>query len=793
MIRNYFKIAFRNLRKNKAYLGLNTLGLVLGVTSAIIIFALVRYHLSFDNFHNDKEQVYRIVTEKHRDVIAYDIGVPNPLGTQFRKDYNYAEKVARICDFENQVISVQNHSEIKKFKEEKGVAFVEKEYFEILNFPLLQGNIHSVLSEPNSVILTDRLAKKYFGNQSAIGKMIKVDNRLDLKVTGVLKDIPINTDRRNEIFVSFATVKSFEDWYANEEDWGGMSSNMGCFVKLRANTSTALVESELFKYSEKFRKGNKNTHHYKLQALNDIHFNPNYSGVIGKQTLWVLSFIGFFLVIIACFNFVNLATAQALNRTKEVGIRKVLGSRKPQLFWQFMTETAVITITSVLLAICSAIVLMPYVNKFFKAQISLDLFSNGPLLFFIVILSIVITFVSGAYPGLILAGFQPIKALKGKLSHQSVGGFNIRRSLIISQFAIAQILIISMIVMARQMYFTRQIDLGFNKEAIVMVPAVSFDKNAMTLKQQLLQIPSVESVSFCTDAPASVRSNSGTNMRFESRTEQENFRFINRAADADYVKTFKMELVAGRNLLPSDTVKEYLVNEMLAKKMNMTPQELIGKLITVYGKKAPIVGVVKDFHDQTLHSDIRPVFIAPFGNDLEQYAIRLKTNNTREALKAIESAWSKMHPERIFEFKFLDEEIASFYDQEETLFSLVKVFTSIAIFISCLGLFGLISFVALQKTKEIGIRKVLGSTINQIVWLLGKEFLKLVGIAFIIATPIAWLAMTHWLQDFAYHIHMQWWMFASTGLLALLIAFITVSFQAIRAAIANPIKSLRTE
>jgi putative ABC transport system permease protein len=793
MIKNYFKIAIRQLKRNKIYVTLNVMGLVLGVTSAIIIFALVNYHLSFDNFHQDKEQVYRIVTEKHRDVIAYDVGTPNPLGINFRKEYNYAEKVARICGLSNQVISVQNQSEIKKFMEPNGVAFVEKEYFEIFNFPLLEGNVHSALTELNSVILTEKLAKKYFGSDNAIGKMIKVDNRLDLKVTGVLKDIPINTDSKHEIFVSFATVKSFEEWYANEDDWSGMSSNMRCYVKLRSNTSIALIESELFKYSEKFRKGNKNTHHYRLQALNDIHFNPNYNGVISKQTLWILSFIGFFLIIIACFNFVNLATAQALHRTKEVGIRKVLGGRKLQLFWQFMTETAVITLTSVCLAIGLAYVLMPTVNALFKVQITFRVFSNIPLLLFIALLSIIITFISGAYPGLIVAGFNPIKALKGKLSQQSIGGFNIRRSLIVFQFAIAQILIICMIVMANQMYFTRQIDLGFNKDAIVMVPAVSFDKKSRTLKEQLLQISGVESISICNDAPASVQTNSGTNMLFESRTEHENFRFINRSADADYLKTFKMELVAGRNLLPSDTVREYLVNEMLAKKMNLKPQDLIGKSITVYGSKAPIVGVVKDFHDFTLHSDIRPVFIAPFGGDLNQFAIRLNSNDARGTLKAIEKTWSKMYPERIFEFKFLDEEIANFYNSEETMFSLLKVFTSIAIFISCLGLFGLISFIALQKTKEIGIRKVLGSSIKQIVWLLGKEFLKLVGIAFLIATPIAWFAMTRWLQDFAYHIQMHWWMFVLTGLFAILIALITVSFQAIKAAISDPIKSLRTE
>ncbi len=793
MIKNYFKTAIRNLSRNRAYLILNSTGLILGIGCAVIIFALISYHLSFDNFHSNKESIYRIVTEKHRDVVAYDIGVPSPLGVQFRKDYAYAEKVARICVFENSLITVFNHSLPVKFKELEGAAFVESEFFDIFNFKLISGDVKSALSQPHSVVITKRLAQKYFNTDNPIGKTIRLDSNLNLEVKGILQDIPANTDFRNELYISFTTVKDYNAYYSDETNWGSLASNMNCYTKFRPNVFIPAIEAELFKYSLKYRKGNKNVHHYKLQPLSDMHFNPNYQGVIAKSTLWVLSSIGLFLIIIACFNFVNLATAQAINRSKEIGIRKVLGSNKRQLFWQFMTETAIITVASVSIGLGLAIWLMPFVNALFETKIVWITIFTKEFTGFILFLIVTITLIAGAYPAIVQARFQPIKAIKGKLSQQSIGGVNVRKTLIVSQFVIAQILIICMIVVARQMYFARKIDLGFNKEAVVLVPVGSKDNKQTALKERFLELSGVQSVTLCTDAPASIRSNNGTNMRFESRTEPENFRFINRAADADYVKTFQLEMVAGRNLLPSDTVKEFLVNEMLAKKMNMTPAALIGKNIQVYGRTAPIAGVVKDFQDLTIHSEIRPLFIAPFREQFDNYAIRININSAQTTVKAIEKVWSQMYPELIFESQFLDEQLATFYKSEESLFQMIQIFTLLAIFISSLGLYGLVSYISSQRRKEIGVRKILGSSISQILWIFIKEFSKLIIFSFLLAAPLAWFIMRQWLQNFAYRIDLSPLIFVLAIAITFFIALVTISFQAVKAAIANPIKSLRTE
>jgi putative ABC transport system permease protein len=792
MIKNYIKIAWRNILKNRSFSLINVMGLALGMACAIVIFTLVKYHLSFDNFHADADRIYRIVTEKHRDVVAYDASVPNGLGKAFKNDYTFGEKVARVWRTDNELISIQQQQEIKKFREIEGVSFVETDYFDIFNFPLLEGDKTTALREPNTAILTKRMAQKYFGNDNAIGKTIKIDNISDVTITGILQDLPVNTYCQTEIFISYPTLVSFDTTYSDDA-WGGINGEMQCFVKLRPNISVAEVEKIFPAYVQKFRPKSKNVHHYKLQPLDDIHFDARYGGVMEKKTLWVLSLIGLFLIITACVNFVNLATAQALNRSKEIGVRKVLGSLKGQLFWQFMSETALITFVSSCVAVVLAQLVFPFVSQLFHIPITLNVLSDGQLMLFIPLLIAVVTFIAGAYPGFILAGFQPIAALKGKISQQNIGGFNTRRSLIVTQFAISQALIIGMIVIASQMRFAQKADLGFDKEAIVMVPVGSQDGKRETLKKQLQQIRGVENVSLCLVPPYS-EDNSGTDMRLEANTETENFRFINKAGDADYLNTFGLKLVAGRNLFPSDSVREYVVNETLAKKLNFkSPEELIGKMITVYRVKAPIVGVVKDFHDETLRSDIHPIFISNNPEALSSYAVKINLNNTKTTLSAIEKTWSNMYPERLYEFQFLDEQIAQFYETEQTLLTLIQAFSVIAIFISCLGLFGLMRFMAMQKTKEIGIRKVLGSSVGQIVWIFGKEFSKLIVIAFLIATPIAWYFMNSWLQDFKFRISIG----ASIFLLAMastfLITFLTVGYQAIKAAVANPVKSLRTE
>ncbi len=797
MLKNYLKIAIRNLQLNKVYALINVMGLALSMSCGILIFALVKHHLSFDNFHHNSDRIYRIVTEQHRDNISYTFSVPNPLGKAFRNDYTFGEKVARICTFDEQLITVKQGNEIKKFKDEQGVAFTEPEFFDIFNYPLLQGDKKTALSEPNTAILTERAAKKYFGDENPINKTFKLDNRIELKITGILKDFPNNTDRQTDIYASYPTLKSYNEWFASDDSWGGIASPMQCFALLRPGVSVAQVEKVMPAYVKKYRPTSKNVHHYKFQPLAEMHFDARYSGPMEKKNLWILSFIGMFLIITACVNFINLATAQALKRSKEVGIRKVLGSVRMQLFWQFISETGLISMVGGAVAIVLSIAALPYVNTWFSSQISINLVSDWQLMLFIVSLIVVVTLFSGSYPGLILAGFQPVLALKGKLSQQNIGGFNTRRTLIITQFAISQVLIIGMVVIARQMQYAQKSDLGFEKDAILVVPmATGTDLNRQkTLKNQFGSISGVEEVSTFFRPPAS-SSNWSTSVKFDNRAEDEVFRVNVKSADEQYVSTFGLEIIAGRNIFAADSMRECLVNETFIRKLNLTsPQDVIGKILSMDGGESsgPIVGVVKDFHDRSFHEEINPLCITTLGRNYEMYGLKLNMANAQTTLAAVEKIWTKAHPDQIYEHQFLDERIARFYETESIMLKLIQAFSGIAIFIGCLGLYGLVSFMVAQKTKEIGIRKVLGGSISNIIWIFGKEFSRLIIIAFVVAAPLAWWLMNGWLQDFKFHIDIKLEIFILAIASTFVVATLTVGYQVIKAALMNPVKSLKTE
>lgn len=797
MLKTYFKIAYRNLVRNKTYGFLNIMGLALSITCGILIFTLVKFHLSFDNFHKDTDRIYRFVTEQHRDVVSYVGSVPPSFGKAFRNDFSFGEQTARIAVFEGELITVAARGSVKKFKEPTGPAFAEAEFFEIFNFPLLRGNKKTVLAEPYTAIITEKIAHKYFGNEDPMNKVFRLSNKIDCKITGVLKDLPANTDQKAEIYISWPTLTFYNNWFASDNAWGGITSGLECFVRLRPKISPAQVEKELPTYVKKFRPTSKNVHHYKLQPLSEVHFDGRYGGSMEKRNIWILCFIGLFLIVTACVNFINLATAQALRRSKEVGIKKVLGSLRWPLFWQFIAETALIAIVATIVAIGLAYPLLPFVNELFHSQMSIDFFNDWRLLVFTPLLIILVTFLAGSYPGLVLSGFRPIMALKGKISMHHVGGFNIRRALIITQFTISMILIMGMVVITRQMQYAKQTDLGFNKDAIVMLPigADSAGITVTTLKNKLANIPGVEKVSLCRAAPAS-SSTWFNSIRFDSRAEFEAFKVNVKAADDQYLSTFGLQLVAGRNIFPSDSVREFLVNEAMISKLGLkSPQEAIGRKMDFNGgsMSATVVGVLKNFHDQSFHEDINALCITTYTDQYTSYAVKISLANVTTVLPSLERAWSSMHPDKIYDHKFLDEQVAEFYEAEATMLKLIRIFSFIAIFIGCLGLYGLVAFMVAQKTKEIGIRKVLGSGVMEILWIFGKEFAGLIVIAFIIAAPFAWWLMSNWLQDFEYHIPLGPWVFVLAIVIIALVAMITVGYQSMRAALVNPVKSLRTE
>jgi putative ABC transport system permease protein len=543
-------------------------------------------------------------------------------------------------------------------------------------------------------------------------------------------------------------------------------------------------------------------HIYHLQALKDLHFDSRYSPMtfrsISKETIWSLVLIGAFILIIACINFVNLATAQAVGRAKETGIRKVLGSNRGQLISQFLGETFLIVLLAVLLAVILVMAVLPLVRSISNLPDDFHLTFSLAIAGFLVLIILLVTVFSGFYPALILSGFQPVQALKSKMTVQTVGGISLRKALVVMQFSISQVLIIATLIAISQMDYVRDKDLGFNKEAILLaaVPQDSASQlKLQTLKNRFQALPAVQNVSLHSAAPSS-NSNSMTNFRFGKAAEDEQFPVNLKAGDVDYFSTFQLRLVAGRAYFPSDTAREAVVNEKLLQQVGVKhPQDAIGQTIRINDRNYPVVGVVQDFHNVSLRNPIAPTAIFANKSSYRQVGLKIKATNAnvKETIRTVEQIWNETFPEYVYEAGFLDERLAEFYEGETKLAQLFKIFAAIAIFIGCLGLYGLVSFVAVQKTKEIGIRKVLGASLPNIVSLLSLDFLKLVLLANVLAWPLAWWVMQRWLQDFEYRTPIGWWMFAIAGIGALLIALITVSFQAIKAAVANPVEALRSE
>ncbi|HTI10629.1 MAG TPA: ABC transporter permease [Puia sp.] len=794
MIKNYFKIAWRTLLRNRTYAAINVAGLTLGIAAAILIFTILSYQLSFDTFHPNKDRIYRIVTEFHDQRTDYSPAVPQPLGKAFRNDYTFADQTARVVSYRNMLITLPEEKEVKKFIEDKGVAFAEPAYFDIFDFPLLEGDKRTALLRPNSALITRSIAQKYFGDASPIGKRIRLDNRIDFTITGILKDLPANTDRSQQIYLSYDNLKQQNSWFASDSSWGNVYTGSMCFVRLKPSVTAAQVNKAFPGFVAKYFKGDDlRVWQFRLQPLTEIHFDTRYDGYFDKKYHMALFFIGVFLIVIACVNFINMATAQALSRAREVGVRKVLGSLRNQLFWQFITETALITLLAGVLALGLAFLALPELNQLTMSQMSIRLFSGWQLPTFLTLILAVIIFLSGAYPGLVLARFQPVLALKSKLSQAHVGGFSLRRILVTSQFAIAQLLVIGMIIIGYQMHYSMTADMGFDKESIVTLPLPVNDLTKMhSLRDRLSALSGVEKISLSMQPPAS-RRNNNTDVHFENRPESERWSVNLKPADDQYISTFGLKLAAGRNLYPADTIREYLVNETFARKIGISPQNIIGKMITIDDTKAPIVGVVNDFHNYSLHSDIEAVAVMPNYYRYQSCSMRIDPRHIREVLASAEKIWNSTYPDYLYSYTFLDERIADFYFLDNILLTLIEVFAGIAIFISCLGLYGLVSFMAVRKTKEIGVRKVLGAGISQILWLFGKEFTRLIVIAFLIAAPVGWWVTHSYLQSFQYRVHVGPVMFLAAISFTFVIAALTVGYRSIRAALANPVKSLRTE
>jgi putative ABC transport system permease protein len=799
MLKNYFKTAFRSLQRNRIYAAINITGLAVGIAASLLIFMVIQFEMSFDKFKPNWNRIYRIGSDfKLPDGIHYSAGACFVAARQLRIDYPQLQNVSTIMASPGDQITVLDESNKptqKKFDEQK-LFFIEPHFFEMFDFPFIAGDPKTALAEPNTVVLTQATAERYFGNwQNAIGRTIQYKDQTVCKVTGILKNLPVNTDFPIEVALSLKTNSQ-----ESAVDWNSNNGFLNIFVLAPPGMTQTQLKADLLDFTKRHTSAeNAAKRWYTPQPLSEIHTDSRYGNynnrTFGKDLTVALSLIGLFLIVIACINFINLATAQAVNRAKEVGIRKVLGSLKKQLIWQFFSETFIITCLSVIIAVIIAFGTLPFLNQLLKTSIAMP-FNSGTAIFLIGVL-MVVTLLSGLYPAVILSGFNPVTALKSKFSTKMVGGISLRRVLVVLQFTVAQALIIGTLVVIGQTDYFKNAPMGFDKEAIVNV-TVPNDSLSITkyfaFKTQLLQQPSVKSASFSTFAITD-NNHWGSPFTYDNATKPVDFNADLKWSDADVFKTYGLQMVAGRPYEPSDTVREFVVNESVVKQLGLRhPEDILGKKMEFWGwMKGSVVGVVKDFNTASMKFAMAPAVMAPWKYVYGTIAIKLQPGNVQQTLSTIEKIWDRTYPAYVFKFQFLDDSIAAYYEQENQLSQLYKIFAGIAIFISCLGLYALVSFMAGQRTKEIGIRKVLGASASSIVYLFSKEFILLIVIAFAIAGPLAYYFMHNWLNDFPFRITIGAGIFVLTIAASISIAWLTVSYQAIKAAMMNPVEAIKTE
>ena len=804
MLKNYLKIAFRNLIRNRSNTFINILGLSIGIASCLLIFLVIRFEKSFDTFHKNRNRIYRIVSVfKNPDGISYSRGVPFPVTNALRIDYPQLEKVGGIYETSGLITLLDGKNRNEKFEEDDGgIFYAEPEIFDIFDFEWLSGDPKTVLSEPNSAALTQDIADKYFGNwKDAIGKTIKFNNKYVYKITGIIKNIPANSDFPLKIVISFNSLKE-TGIKRNLDDWVSTFSDFNCYVLFPPELTKEKFEDFLKSFVQKHKPPEYRKDGLDVQALSDIHYDSrfgNYSHhTFTRELITALSLIGLFLLLIACVNFINLSTAQAVNRSKEVGVRKVLGSRRLQLVIQFISETFFITVFAIILASVISEVVIKYLNNLLKLNLSLNFLSDPELVMFLAILTVGITIFSGIYPAMVLSGFNPVSVLKNKVTLRTFGGVSLRRGLVVFQFVIAQVMIIAMLVVVSQMNYFKNASLGFNMNSVVQVPipqdSLSISKST-TLKNRLKGIAGVRSVSLSTFSPID-NSHWNSDFKFNNSPTSTDFNADLKWADADYFKTYNIKFIAGGPFRESDSVKGFVVNQTLVKKLGYeNPYDIIGKKMDFWNGEivANIVGVVKDFHSSPLSSEIKPVAIASRKDFYGLLNIKISVAGISSTMQSIKKTWESTYPDFLYKYDFLDEKVDNFYNNETTLSILYSIFAGIAIFISCLGLYGLISFMTIQRTKEVGIRKVLGASAGNIIYLFSKEFTLLIVIAFVIASPIAYLIMQEWLEKFAYRINLGFGIFLATIAASLIVAWLAVGYRAVRTANSNPVKALRYE
>ena len=818
MLKTYITIAYRNFVRNKLFSLIHVMGLSIGICASLVIFLIVHYDFTFDKFEKNRDQLYRVVMDMNFSGTDYhNSGVPSPMPAAAKKEIPGIVEVIGFhsSNGEPKVVTADpSNKKIFSIKHQTGIALADKSYFNLVNYEWITGSPKTALEEPFKVVLTSERAKIYFPStdfSSMIGKQVVYDDSITATVAGIVKEIPNNTDFQFKEFISQSTIPA-TGWKNNYswDSWSSVNGGSQFILRLAPNASVKKVEAQILDLEKKNLGTQVNDHSkrtYHLQPFDEIHFNAVY-GTFGnhtahKPTLYGLLAVAAFLLILACINFINLATAQSSQRAKEIGVRKTLGSSGKQLIFQFLTESFLISFVSLLCSIMLVPVLLKIFSDFIPADLHFDIFHQPYLIGFAFLLTIVVAFVAGFYPALVLSRFKPVAVLKNQ-AHQGGGRTRramLRKSLTVSQFLIAQVFTMATLIAVKQIHYVLNKDMGFKKDAIVNVEipwnfnrSGKSDSRRMVLLEEVKKMPGVLMVSLGGGTPATDGWSSNI-MQFKDGKKEIEADVRQKFGDTSYLKLFQIPLLAGRNVRMSDTANEYVINETYLHVLGMQkPADVLNKQIN----KFPVVGVMADFNQESLHERVKPIaFSSEMGNCWTLH-VALKTGESqaeiwKTTIASIEKSFKQLFPEETMNYWFMDQSIKEFYTTEQNLSSLLKWATGLAIFISCMGLLGLVMYTTTQRTKEIGVRKVLGASITHIVRILSTDFIQLVIIASFIAVPITWYAMQKWLDNFAYRTPVQWWIFLLSTLFMMVIALVTLSIQTFRAANANPVESLRSE
>ncbi len=801
MIRNYLKIAWRNLMLRKAFTAINILGLAIGLATCLLIVLFIQHELSYDAYHTNANRMYRMTIEGSiggKEVKSVLMSVP--AGPVLAREVPGVEATTRLYGEGSFIVKHANES----FKEEN-VIFPDSNFFEVFSIPLLKGNPKTVLKEPRTLVITETIAEKYFGNADPIGKTLEIGERGPFRITGVCENVPSNSHFHYNMFASLNGIKLRDKWlasgaytyvvlregYSVEKLNASMPAIMNKYIAPEIQEFMGITLAEFFKKGDRFG--------FVFQPIKDIHLHSHQEGEIEANSdikyIYIFSAIALFILLIACINFMNLSTAGSASRAKEVGIRKVLGSVQSQLIGQFLSESILVTFLALLVALVMVMLALPYFNQLSGKAFEISVLVKGFMLPSILLACLFIGLLAGSYPAFFLAAFRPVSVLKGKIS----AGFRsswLRSTLVTTQFMVSIGMIIGTIVVYHQLSFIQNKKLGFDKEQIIVLQdTYVLGKQLNSFKEEIKKLSQVSNATLAGYIPAGASNGSNDGFKIQDGSGKETiYREKTYYIDDDYLPTLGIRLTAGRNFskdFRSDSAG-VLINEAAAKRFGW--KNPLGKRLSAVDDKSrvyTVIGVVKDFHFESIHQSIAPL-VMYYGADNYQMAIRTRTNDIPQLLTLLEQKW-KAQTNNPFAYSFLNDRFNKTYLAEQRIGKLFSIFATLTIIISCLGLFGLAMFTAQQRTKEIGVRKVLGASVMSIIVLLSKDFIRLILLAIVIVSPIAWYAMNQWLKDFAYRVEISWWVFALSGLLAIAVALITVSFQSIKAALMNPVKSLRSE